>query len=134
MPVIFEGPQDATASVNDSVSFTCSASGDSPTITWYKQQTGNSLQLITTIGGYTITSNTSGTQNVTSQLTIPMVMQSDAGTFICRAVSNGAIATSTAILTVIGKKQTDLCHNYDKSLNSHSPWKHLCNTNSCNTS
>ena len=105
MPLIYEGPQDATVSVNDSVTFNCSAYGASaPTITWYKQQTDNTLQLITTIGGYTITSNTSGTQNVTSQLTIPMVMQSNAGTFVCRATSIGATATSSATLTVIGMK------------------------------
>ena len=45
---------------------------------------------------------------MTSQLTITMVMQSDAGVFVCQAASNGAIATSTASLTVVGKKHSDL--------------------------
>ena len=109
IPLIYENPQNATALVNDSVTFICSAFGDSsPIITWYKQHTGDTLQLVTAIGGYAISSNNSGQQNATSQLTIHMVMQSDTGVFVCEAASNGAIATSTATLTIIGKKQSDL--------------------------
>ena len=104
VPIINESPQDILASENDNITFNCSAYGvPVPTITWFKKQTGNTLQLVTVIDGYTVSSSTTGDKSVTSQLTISMVTLSNTGTFVCQATSSGAIATSSATLTVIGK-------------------------------
>ena len=104
VPIINESPQDILASENDNITFNCSAYGvPAPTIAWIKKQTGNTLQLVTAIDGYTVSSSNTGNKSVTSQLTISMVMLSNAGTFVCRATSSGAIATSSATLMVTGK-------------------------------
>ena len=103
-PVIYQDPQNTTVSENDTVTFNCSATGvPTPIISWYKQHTGNTLQLLTAMGSYTISSTTSGDQNVTSMLSITTAMLSDAGWYVCRASSNGAMSTSSATLTVVGK-------------------------------
>ena len=103
-PVIYQDPQNTTVNENDTVTFNCSATGvPTPIISWYKQHTGNTLQLLTAMGSYTISSTTSGDQNVTSMLSITTAMLSDAGWYVCRASSNGAMSTSSATLTVLGK-------------------------------
>ena len=128
-PIIYQSPQNTAANENDTVTFNCSATGvPAPIISWYKQQAaGSTLQLLSALGSYTISSTALGSHNVTSTLTISQAMLSDAGRYVCRAASNGLLAISSANLTVVGKWNTDCqstCYIYCKLL-AHFPQVHL---------
>ena len=103
---IYQHAEDVITSHSTNASFNCSATGlPRPTIKWYKQLQNGTLQLINSAGKYSISSLASGTQNLTSQLTISGTALTDTGTYVCQAISANKNETSSAFLTVLGKLQ-----------------------------
>ena len=104
--LIYDNPQNITVSQSDAAMFNCSATAlPAPTINWYKQLQNGTLQFISETRGYSVSSTTSGAQNLTSQLYISGVTLSDRGTYVCQASSSVTSSTSSAFLNVLGEYQ-----------------------------
>ena len=104
-PFKYEHPQNVTVTQNDNATFNCSATGiKAPTIKWYKQFQNGTLHLISETGSHFISSIASGDQKLTSQLSISNVVFSDTGSYVCKAISIGISSTSSAFLTIFGRK------------------------------
>ena len=99
--LIYHHTPNVTVYALNDATFECSAIGlPRPTIKWYKQLQNGTLQPIT---GTAISSTATGVQNLTSYFTISSAVLSDAGSYVCQAISAGSSSTSSAILTVLGR-------------------------------
>ena len=97
-----------TVDALSNATFSCSAfSYPAPSITWYKQLGNGSLQRLTDSSKYSVSLTITGTMNQTSVLTVTKALFSDAGTYVCRASSGVTSDTSSALLTVLSKLNTN---------------------------
>lgn len=103
-PIISEHPQNISALDMNDVIFTCSANGlPRPSISWFKQQKDGSLELLSSVGRYSVSVPSLGVDYLTSQLTISSAVLSDAAKYLCKASTTvGAIVTSYSYLIVNG--------------------------------
>ena len=105
IPLIYQPPQDITVTESNTAAFNCSVSGQPPLgVMWFKQLPNGTLSPISVGGSFFISSSIVGSQNITSNLSISMVMSMDAGTYVCQANSKKlTYSSSTAVLNVLGE-------------------------------
>ena len=100
-------PMDTTVVSPNPAVFACVANGVStPVITWWRQESSNSLTQLSSDGiNVTISNETLDSRTSQSNLTILQSQPVDAAEYVCMATNEIGSNTASAVLTVYG-----MCH------------------------
>ena len=106
-PVITTPPMDVEITEQETVLFTCEATGrPRPRITWYRADDSGLLTAVDdTDPGITVSDIEVGEREIMSNLTLDGVLPSDSATYVCSAeneVAVGGVVSENATLTVNG--------------------------------
>lgn len=101
-PVIHQHPKNQSTDSGYPSVFTCSAKGfPRPSINWYTQNGSEVFPLQGTMNEISV--NFTGTEDVTSQLTVPITVRADSTDYVCIASNAvGSSSSNPAYLTVVG--------------------------------
>ena len=110
-PIITTELSNYNISHQNAVGLTCTSIGvPLPTIQWWKQTEFDGLVLLNSSSHIILNHTISGTGEVTSNIYILQSKVSDSGNYTCVAQNDVGVASSTAVLDVLG--EILLYHNY----------------------